>query len=69
MKRSCLFFLAFVVSVFLAVFTGSFESRPGAVTQEVDNADASVASWEKEKLPARVDPKTTAPDISKKTIP
>ena len=69
MKRCCLFFLAFVAAVFLAVLTGSFEHRPGTINQVVDTADMSIASQEKKQLPEQEQLKTSETDISKNRIP
>lgn len=51
MKRCCLFFLAFITAISLAVLTGSFEGRQDRMNSEIDSADVTMSSGEKKELP------------------
>lgn len=50
MKRCCLFFLAFITAISLAVLTGSFEGRLDTMNPEIDSADVTMSSGEKKEL-------------------
>ena len=69
MKRCCLFFLAFITAVSLAVLTGSFEGRTGTMKPEVDSADVTMASREKKEIPEPEHFEITGTEVGKKRTP
>ena len=69
MKRCCLFFLAFVTAVFLAVFTGSFDNQQGSNRQLANASESSIASKDKLDLSGQELTKNPGAGFSKITKP